>query len=729
MDGPLGDAIRQAREQGRSRGAGFCGVTNGDTWIIFPVNRRDGVSFEESSAIIFRTAEEVLNSAHSEFIDTFSRPSVIAGSLDIKLLGGMENQKEVRRINQVYPNHFSAPYRTSLYRHIEPAIATAFSEDLLSSNADVLESAYVDTPDRIRFDSRIGMVIKKRDQVFKTKPIKPLSKSGRKSSTDVFNRIGIESKPTAIITLGLVGAGKTTFLHHINLVSCKSLFDRTREEFALWLYADFRDFSKFQSPRTYLYDTLYNYINQDEEIGDYEKTVKPAYQVEIEALMRGPLSIMKDNEDVIKRAIYEHINKDLKDKEPYVNKLLKHTSIKHPIYLVIDNVDQIESTDIQEDIFSEAVTLARNINAHLVLAMRDYTYVKNRASAIFDAFDYDAFYIDSPPVDSVLSKRFAIAERMVSGEVISETTQRGRYLNISDASEVVRVLRKSVLGTNVGRVIQIAATGDIRLALRMTRQFLQFGYSSSIEKYFSNPSNNRRSRGLRLAEHEAIRAIMLGNQSVYSDAHSEFLNVFDSKIGRTELQFLRLFILSALVNLAADQNFEGCEAQDLYTDLEKIGISKRFSEQALSDLISRRLIFTRSHQPLSDESLVSPSRFGGYICRELLPLFVYLENMLYDTFISDFEVWKKIRTKFDAIYVEKDTVSRLRLRKEAVSAFYNFSSTEFQKLIVLSQRHSLSGHWLVNPFERARGDFDESLSRVMRSGQRQGNIRPHYTSK
>ncbi|WP_430431600.1 hypothetical protein [Oceanicaulis sp.] len=685
LNSALGQAIRQARDGARSKGAGFAGVTNGQVWVFFPVNRRDGIAFEDSSAIVFSSAESALRNSRQEFLSLFSRSSVISGSLDDSLLGGIENQKDTRRINQIYPTHFSKPSRTSLYKHIEPAMVTAFAEDLLTTNPEVIEHAYVQTPDRIRFDERIGMTIRKRDQVLKTRPMRPLSNKGLREAKQKIESIAIISKPTATVTLGLVGAGKTTFIHHLRNVSCSEVFDRSNSGFAIWIYCDFRDFSPFSSPRDFLYKLIHEFILHDEELGDFEAYIKPAYEAEIEGLKRGPLSLLTD-ESVQTTAIYNHIQKDFKDIEPYVDKVLSFISNNHPIYLVVDNVDQIDSDDVQGSIFSEAISLARNINAHLLLAMRDQTFVKNRFLPIFDAFDYDAFYIDSPPVEAVLSSRFKIAEKLLHAQKVEDFDRRGKKIIIDNAADIVSVLKTSILGTNVGRFISIASTGDIRLSLRMTRQFLQFGYSSSIEKYFRLRYDDPRSASsFRLAEHEAIRAIMLGNSSVYSDNHSEFMNIFDAKFHRSEIQFLRLVCLNAIVNLASDQKFEGVEAREIIEDLEKIGISQKFSLKVLQDLVRGRLIFTNSHQAVTIDAIISPTRLGGYTMRELVTLFVYLENMLYDTFISNSDSWSKIKTLFSDIYKEKDPTKRLKMRKEAVREFFDYCESEIDPIIAASQ--------------------------------------------
>src|SRR5690242_19378167 len=140
--------------------------------------------------------------------------------------------------------------------------------------------------------------------------------------------------------------------------------------------------------------------------------------------------------------------------------------------------------------------------------MRDATYVKNRGSAVFDAFDFDAVYIDPPSILAVLSRRFDVAEQLLKEKRIEFDSEGGARIIMRDGSAIISLLRASVLGTEVGRIIEIAATGDTRLALQMTRQFLQYGYTSTakaVEIY-------QRRGDYTLPPHEALRAIMLGNQ-------------------------------------------------------------------------------------------------------------------------------------------------------------------------------------------------------------------------
>lgn len=716
MSGPAGDAVRQARDYARQRGVAFAAATNGDAWIVFPVNRTDGVSFEDSHAVAFQSAESALFNDFEEFSQTLSRASVIDGSLDLLLLGGQNNQTETRRLNQIYDSAFSVNAKTPLFRHIEEEIVTAFSDEILSDNPAILEKIYVTTPERTRFDERVGMTVRRREQVLKHAPIKPLSGGGLTKAVERFSSIKVKTRPSIILTLGLVGSGKTTFLHHLRHVSASSYFSDERDNRAFWIYADFRDFSSFESPRDYLANILIRYLTENIRLNSYESFISKAYAAEFDNLKRGPLALISRNKSALDQALYDHISNDVRDKHPYIEKLLRHASAKDPIFLVVDNVDQIVESHIQEAVFQESLTVSRRIGANLVLAMRDFTYLKNRHSAVFDAFDIDAIYIESPPVPAVLAARFRLAEQLVSGRRVDEITSRGARISIDDAASIVSLLRSSVLGTEVGRVIEVAAAGDIRLALRMTRNFLQYGYSSSVERYMRFNTTQK----IHLATHEAIRAIMLGNSVLYRDDLSGFINPFDAKTGRTQSQFLRLYIASSLVNLAADSGFDGIDALDVIRNLEKIGFGESATESVLRDLIEGRMLITHSGRPYSRDAVLSPTTFAGYVVREMISTFVYLETTLYDTFISDDTTWKTVRDAFRQIYSERNPVQRLAQRKLAVAAFFDFCRTSFEPLVVSAQRHGLPPAWLANPFERNKAAFAEELTRVMRSGRRTG---------
>jgi hypothetical protein len=293
MKGDVRKAILQARDYGRKRGVGFCAVTNGDAWIIFPVNRRDLVSFEDTFAVIFPDATSALEGDQEDFKALLSRGSVIDGSLEQQLLGGDSNQIENRRLNRIYDRSFSKITRTTMFSSIEDEIVTAFSEDLIAANPELLEKAYVETADRMKFDDRVKMAVLRRDHVIRTRPIRPIGRGGVKPAASKITSVAVRAQPVALMTLGLVGAGKTTFLKYIEKVSGRDFFDQSKTPKAHWLCTDFRTYSKSIAPRAYIYNAIIDYINGNPTLGDYELTIKHAYNDEFANLTRGPFSCIE----------------------------------------------------------------------------------------------------------------------------------------------------------------------------------------------------------------------------------------------------------------------------------------------------------------------------------------------------------------------------------------------------------------------------------------------------
>src|SRR5690606_27074886 len=123
------------------------------------------------------------------------------------------------------------------------------------------------------------------------------------------------------------------------------------------------------------------------------------------------------------------------------------------------------------------------------------------------------------------------------------TAENGAHFNVEDLSIFADLVQQSVLGTEVGARIEVLANRDVRLALRMTREFLERGYTEPAKAL----GVIRAGRQYVLPRHEAFRAILLGNQGVYSEAFSVIGNPFDARLSKTSSQLLRLFVLSGLV--------------------------------------------------------------------------------------------------------------------------------------------------------------------------------------
>jgi len=716
LTGDFGSAVKQARDFCRSRSVLFAVVTNGDAWFIFPANRNDGVLFSESSGIFFESIEQALLFERDTFVGLLSRDAVIERSLDRALLGTVENQVEQRRLNLFFESSTPKLDRHNIFDLVESEFVVALNPDISTQDVNLLREAYVRTPSRIKFDRRIQMHIRRRENVASKGPIRPMKSGEAGAVVDLIKGAASRVRPLAIMLLGPVGAGKTTFLEYTYGISAASVFEKRPDRaYPHWVRLDFRGFSAAQNVRTFIFEKLFRAIEIEPFMSDYERCVKHAYKLELDALFRGPLHLFQNDEAERNRQIAAYLMEQYKKVEPYVLAVLRYTASKTAFFLVIDNVDQIEDAEIQETIFSEVMAIAHESKFNIILAMRDATYVKNKNSPIFDAYDFDPVAIESPPVESVLSRRFAIAENLVAGNVGEFVAENGMKIQVSDLRAVVEMLRRSVLGTEIGRQIEILATGDVRLALRMTREFLQYGYSATAKAYriFRDTGNYQ------LPPHEALRAIMLGNQTIYREAFSVLGNPFDARLNRTEFQLARLFILSALVAHASDAQFQFVTGNEILESSSKIGLPVQSTLRVLSDLHDFRFVQTLSHGPPTPDANYIPTRLGGHIIRQFLGNFTFLENVMMDTFIPFDDVWEQIRYDSEAILRERhNTVARLRRRKQRVLTFYGAMQRLYQPLLVESRLRALPAVWCTDPLANALTDLHLHIQRATRSAVR-----------
>ena len=391
MDTETGEVIRQARDYARKLGVQFAVVTNGCQWIVFPAVRIDQVRFEESSGIVFPSLASALNSDFGEFLSLLSRSSVIQGSLESALLGRIENQLEQRRLNAFHTTQFNRLQRGNLYHLIEDAISAAFSEEIIHGDTELLEKLYVRTPERIRFDSRIQMHIAKRQVPLAKQSKHPMKGKDGDAISQIVRTAAARAKPAAVLVLGTVGAGKTTFLAYTRKIAAADSFvPRKDSPYPHWIYADFRNFAPNESPVEFIFSVLKSYIQNDN------------------------------------RNIANLLTRDFEQARPYVEKVLAYAAQRTPIFLVVDNVDQLELETLQPIIFSDAIAIAHRLKLSLILSLRDATYVSQRSLPVFDAFDFDPIYIDPRMLTRSYRAAFLWRSTSCRGSAPSSPQRTGR---------------------------------------------------------------------------------------------------------------------------------------------------------------------------------------------------------------------------------------------------------------------------------------------------------------
>ena len=724
LEGELGAAIIQARDYARKFSIDFAVATNGGTWAVFPAQRHDQVKFHDSTALVFWSLDDVLNSSYGEFYDLLSRDAVISGSLENALLGRSENQVENRKLGSYFVSN-AARLHNPVFHIIEDEVMTAFSDSIVDLDEQSFERCYVAAPESMKFDHKIRMHVSRRDSGISGKVLRPMKD---RDASELYSKVKsatVGKKPLALLLLGTVGAGKTTFLHYMRKVRLKELFEQAPSNASPhWLHLDFLTNPSNTPAADFIYSALLDYINSNPYLSDFDRCIKFAYDEEMKALRTGPLKMLAGAEDEINKRIADLIFKEYQEKRPYVDRIVKYTTKSATFFLAIDNVDQVEDESAQSALFTEALTIARKLSINLVLCIRQSTFAKHRNSPAIDAFDFEAVQIDPPRIASVISKRFGLVRYMAEGRKGEFIAENGAKVRVDNATQIVDLLQGSVLGTEIGSRIEVLATEDIRLALRMTREFLERGYSNpgrAIEYH-------RRTGSYVLPRHEAFRAIMLGTRTVYSEDFSPIGNPFDARISVTRAQPLRLFVLSAIVAYATENNFRFIDGSIINENLRKIGFGDSYTIRILQDLSRQRFIFTANHGEASIASSFVPSRLGGYIIRDLLANFTFLENTLFDTYIADPSIWQRLRTLSYDIESERNTVKRIRLRADRVQMFYDYMHEMIRPLIAEAQKRGLPSQWCTDALAERKPEFRRELSRVLASARRNYGTNPRKTA-
>ncbi|WP_441254491.1 hypothetical protein [Aeromonas sp. A600620] len=721
LQSELGHAIIQARDYARKFGIDYAVATNGAIWAIFPAQRHDQVKFNDSTAQVFWSLQDALHESYQEFYDLLSRSSVISGSLEAILLGRVGNQIENRKLGNFFSTNARGTRHNPMFPLIENEVKAAFSDSITSLDSNSFERCYVATPETLKFDRKIRMNVTRREPVVGGAVLRAMKKTDTQIIIDKFKKHGKKqsapniTKPLAILLLGTVGAGKTTFLHYMRKVRINEIFDNPNDKSPPhWLHLDFLSSPSNISASEFIYNSLLEYINSNSMLKN-RNFVRDAYATEIEALRAGPLAFASD--DKANDLISEALMSDYQKVTPYVDKILKYATKLSPFFLIIDNVDQIENDDAQSKLFTESLAIARHLALNLVLCLRQSTFARHRNSPAIDAFDFETVQIDPPRISTVLSKRFALVKHLSQGKRGEFIAENGAKVKLDDISQIVDLLQGSVLGTEIGNRIEVLATEDVRLALRMTREFLERGYTNpgrALDLY-------QRTGKYLLPKHEAFRAIMLGTHMVYNEDSSSIANPFDARLSVNQMQLLRLYLLSAIVAYASESNFRQIDGSIISECMKKIGIGDGFTKQVLFDLCKKRFIFTANHGEPTIASSFVPSRLGGYIVRELICNFTFIENVMFDTYISDTKTWQNLRNLSNDIDAERDILRKIRLRVQRGRVFYEHMHESLKLLVNEARKRGLPVQWCNDVMQERKKDFRKELNRVRSSAKRNYN--------
>jgi hypothetical protein len=562
------------------------------------------------------------------------------------------------------------------------------TDEALLENAEALGKCYVKTSERLKYDTRLQVHLRDRIPPLGHSTTRVKSRRHESKAEKQIKSATPRGPLKFIVLLGPVGAGKTTFLHYTRKVSAAAAIDGK----VLWFLIDFKKATKADNPRRFILGELLNLIESDTEfaLGDWSKSIRPAYDARIDAMRRGPPYLLaKHDAAAFDKAVSHEIMTEREAVEPYVEAILRWAASQRPGFLIIDNVDQIDDLAQQESIFMEAQALARRTNLNVVMSLRESTFLRHRERPVFDAFEFDSFYVDPPNVLPVLAHRFDFAKKILKGTRIEFRTEHGMRITVPDLSVFFDIVARSLLDDDTGLLIEALSGGNIRRGLLLIREFLASGHTNAdhaIATYLTVGS-------YKFPKHEFFRGAVLGSFRYFNDATSLLPNLFDSKLASPTLQLLRLEIVDLLVDRATRGVTEGIHVSDLAASCTRVGIPERDFLQVLEDLGRREMCRSIDGLPISRDSAIVATRLAAYAIKQMCRDFTYVDFCCVDSTILDSDSLKKLQDVTLEIEAAHSPADRVALRRSRLDLFLEYLTRCEERWIVEARRRDLGEEW------------------------------------
>jgi hypothetical protein len=654
--GEIASAIKQARAYAEEKEAQVAVVTNGLCWCFFSVA---GLTEEAYASLLFPFAKD----GHAEqLLELLGSDNVSNGSLT-RITNELPQVEE--RLLTAFRVADDRVDRNNIADQISPALNRALYAEALLNDAEALRRCFVTTEARTKFDGMLGM------HLADPKPalVTPAKRISRNKSSDhlenIISKAAPSYAPPVTLIIGPVGAGKSTYLKHFELISGSSLL---ASKDANWIYVDMEGVGKAGDPRAFMYGKLKEYLDSGMPSGPatYDKHVGPAYAEEIRALKSGPLALIANDDAEVRKLISQRILEDYKATEPYVDKVVSHIAKENLAVIVLDNIDLYEDDTLETAVFAEGLALSKRVHCHVIVSVRDTTYIRHKNDSAFNAYELRKLWLDPPPLKAVISARLSYSKKILERKSATIDLPNNKHLQVPDLSIFFDVVQQSILRGQAGDYIDAIADLDTRKGLDLVKNFLTSGHieaDRALSQYLLGDTQYY------FPFHEIFKGSMLGQWMHFREERAEGVNIFDSRLGSRRLRMLRAFLLQFLVHRAKDERLMEVTVMECCEFMSAMGATAAQVMSCLEFLNKQRLVRTTTSEPVSADSTIVAARSGGYYARILSRKFVYVEECMYDTAIDSADAWQQIHDLTAQILTENNRLTRMQERKQRITIF------------------------------------------------------------
>ena len=686
------DSIRDAVEQAQGYcveiGTRYAVVTNGYAWLVFRAII-EGKPWREGDIIVFKSAGYIKKN-FVQFWNLLSFQAVMGGSLDAAFAPDILRPRSLSRPIDHLRNPDAPLHRNRFHMQLHPFVENVFRDIGAVGQIKILRRCYVYNKTLRIVDKDLKLVIEdslprflKAEGAMETTPGR---QNGGSMGAAVQQAVE-EGVGTLFLLLGGIGCGKTTFLKRFFTHVAQPFIDQN----TIWTYIDFlgappasRDLELF------LYKTILDRIrNQYAQLGlEKRESLKTAFHDKIVSLRDSFLDAERLQEVEYERRLSKYMEKWISDLTEYVPRIVRLAQKQGKVKVVcIDNVDQL-SPEYQANIFLLAQRAVRQLEAVVIVALREESYYTASLQRAFTAYNNRKFHIASPPFRRLISSRIRYCQELLRlpEDVVLTELKAGIKFDHKVISKFLEIIQYSIFSKNrnIARFIEALSFGNMREALDMFATFLYSG-ATNVDKMLKICERDGQ---YFVAFHEFAKSIILGDRRYYRDSQSKILNVFDCGQERNSSHFTSIRLLALLLSHVTETSYEGrgfVTLEDVFNSFLDVFDNEQDLDRTTKRLLRKHLIEldTRSTSSLEGARFMRISSAGWYYFKYLIRAFAYLDLVFQDTPIDDQNVARtlaKYILDVDDIPETQDFMDeRLSLRFERVGKFLDYLSKEEEK--------------------------------------------------
>jgi hypothetical protein len=720
------DAIEQAQRYCLEVPVRYAVVTNGYAWLVFRAIRED-MGWRDGFVLVFPSAGYIKDH-FTDFWNLLNYESVIGGGLEAAFAQEITTPRVFVRPLDLLVNPDAPLLRNRFHMHLQPFVQSVFSDIGSKEQIDVLKECYVYDQSLRIVDNDLKAVIEdsipRFIEVEGGVDIKAGEKDGGSFGQGV-KRAVTEGKQAVFLLLGGIGSGKTTFLKRFFEYVEKDFID----EHGLWYYVNFIAPPREDQAETYLCESVlaelrdkYSYLELETRV-----SIKEAFSDKIAYLQTAFLEAEHLSEEKFEQRLNKYLEKWVQDLSDYTARLVRLARKRGKTnVLVIDNVDQLPPS-YQATIFLLAQRASKEMEAVVVIALREESYYAASIQKAFTAYNNQKFHILSPPFATLINLRVKYCLNMLSLPPEKTVLLLGTGLTFDKTAvaKFLQIIEYSIFSRNrnIARFIESLAFGNMREALEMFATFLYSGVTN-VDKMLKIYD---RDGSYFVAFHEFAKSVILGDRRYYRDFVSKVLNVFDCGQDKNASHFTSLRLLALLLS-HINQTFPEGRGFVRLDEVLSAFIGTFDNEQdvfkTLDRLLRKQLIQveTRSTESIKGASYVRLSSAGWYYYRYLARAFAYLDLVFQDTPFTD----NALATELKQLIIDVDDIAeiqetmpeRMELRFQRVDMFLNYlrqqEEEEFSRFMLDGATGVLCQKFMpeiVNQYEKERDWIEDRIKR------------------